>query len=168
MSGTFVTVGNATQPFDRLLDGVKQVLSELPSPVVVQHGSTAFHAPGCVAARQLGMEEFAELIQTSELLIMHAGAGSIIHAIQAERCPIVMPRRADRGEVVDNHQIEFAEDMAARELVIMVHDPSGLLAAVREARGAAPRRIGNACPSELVRVIGALLPRYAGLGEKDA
>ena len=55
---TFVSVGNATQPFARLLDGVAAIARELPQPVFVQSGSTPFHATAAQAAPWLAMADF--------------------------------------------------------------------------------------------------------------
>ena len=92
---TFVSVGNANQPFSRLLEAVA-ILAEqggLPLPVIVQHGHTPFVSTSCKAIDFMAMEDFSEYVQSAELLIIHAGAGSMIHACQAGKVPVVMPRR---------------------------------------------------------------------------
>ena len=108
---TFVCVGNATQPFRRLLDGVTAIARDLPQPVFVQSGSTPFHAKGCESAPFLNMSEFQSRVDRSKLLIMHAGAGSLITAVRAGKVPVVMARRARYAEHVDDHQIEFAREL---------------------------------------------------------
>ncbi|MFH1635548.1 MAG: hypothetical protein ABIG63_16275, partial [Chloroflexota bacterium] len=74
---TFVSVGNATQPFNRLLDQVLRIASTLPQPVVVQHGSSTFRGAGCIPRQFMEMEEFGQFVSEAELLILHAGAGSV-------------------------------------------------------------------------------------------
>jgi UDP-N-acetylglucosamine transferase subunit ALG13 len=131
---TFVSLGNATQPFIRLTDAVLQIVSILPQPVVVQHGNNPFQGSGCIARPFMEMTEFIELIETSELLILHAGAGSVIHAIQAGKVPVVMPRRKQYGEVVDDHQLEFAHALGAIGKVVVAEEPVDLVSAVQEAK----------------------------------
>ena len=109
---TFVALGNGKQPFRRLLESVESNLKLMPKPVFIQHGHTRCGSGDFTAAPFVGMEEFARLIREAKLLIMHAGAGAMIHAITAGKRPIVMPRMAAYGEVVDDHQLEFAEAMA--------------------------------------------------------
>ena len=130
---TFVSVGNATQPFTRLLDEVAQLLLKLPQPVVVQHGVAPFLSQGCVALPFVTMTEFECLICESELLILHAGAGSVIHAMRAGKVPVVMPRRAIYGENVDNHQIEFARTLGETGRLVVADEPAQLEEAVRRA-----------------------------------
>jgi UDP-N-acetylglucosamine transferase subunit ALG13 len=125
-----VTVGNTKQPFGRLLYAVTAALEVLPASVIVQSGHTPFSNPRCEVVPFLGMDRFAELVRTSSTLIMHAGAGSIIHALQAGHRPIVMPRRMSLGEHIDNHQIELAEVLAAYDRIWLVHDAASLRSAL--------------------------------------
>lgn len=130
---TFVSVGNALQPFSRLLEGVSRFAVQLPQPVIVQHGHTPFSYRGCQAIPFLSMEEFLQSVQNAELLILHAGAGSIIHAVEARRFPVVMPRRAAQGEHVNDHQVELAQALAKHGKVVLADEPGDLMRAVQEA-----------------------------------
>lgn len=130
---TFVSVGNGTQPFDRLLQAVSGISAQLPQPVIVQHGSTPFSGKGCQSKTFVEMNEFGRLIEMSELLILHAGAGSVINAVRAGKVPVVVPRMAARGEILDDHQLGFARAMAAAGRVVLVEEPEELLPAVAEA-----------------------------------
>jgi UDP-N-acetylglucosamine transferase subunit ALG13 len=64
---------------------------------------------------------------------MHAGAGSIMHAVEAGKVPVVMPRRAAFGEHVNDHQVEFAQALAEAGKVVMANTPDDLARAVEEA-----------------------------------
>jgi UDP-N-acetylglucosamine transferase subunit ALG13 len=130
---TFISVGNATQPFHRLLDAVSSIASRLPQPVLVQHGNTPFTDSTCRSVRFLGMEAFAECMKKATVVILHAGAGSLIHAITMGKIPVVMPRASRWGEIVDDHQIEFARSLAHEGKIILVEQPTSLLKAVHEA-----------------------------------
>ena len=101
------------------------------------------------------MDEFERLIQQSSLLIMHAGAGSVIHAVRAERVPIVMPRRAADGEHIDDHQLEFATALASTGHALLARDTAELRRAVYAALAPSDRRA--AAPTQLVQHIRDLL-----------
>jgi UDP-N-acetylglucosamine transferase subunit ALG13 len=79
------------------------------------------------------MDEFIGHIHNADLLIMHAGAGSIMHAVEAGKVPVVMPRRAAFGEHVNDHQVEFAQALAEAGKVVMANTPDDLAHAVEEA-----------------------------------
>jgi UDP-N-acetylglucosamine transferase subunit ALG13 len=130
---TFVSVGNAKQPFQRLLNVVTRLADVLPQPVLVQHGHTPFIPSRCKAVAFLGMEEFEASIREAELIILHAGAGSVIHALQAGKVPVIVPRLADYGEHVNNHQLELARVLEGQGRVIVTLDPDELLTGVSEA-----------------------------------
>jgi UDP-N-acetylglucosamine transferase subunit ALG13 len=143
---TFVSVGNANQPFARLLKAVS-VLAEkgdLPLPVIVQHGHTPFSSDGCTAIDFMAMEDFAKHVRGAELLIFHAGAGSMIHACQAGKVPVVMPRRACFGEHIDDHQLELVEAFERSGLVVKVDDEKDLYdAAMRATKMQSEKEQGN-------------------------
>lgn len=131
---TFVSVGNATQPFPRLLDAVASVVAQLPQPVFVQYGAyDAFDCPACDAAAFVSMAEFERRVGEASLLIMHAGAGSVIHAVRAGKLPVVMPRKASLGEHVDDHQEEFARELHRLGRLVTCEEASLLLSAVHDA-----------------------------------
>lgn len=152
---TFVTVGNATDRFPRLLDAVEHLAARqlLPTPLVIQSGNN----PGFVSRYGevrpfFHMEEFESHIANARVIISHAGAGTVLHALAAARVPVVMPRRAKYGELVDDHQAEFVEYLARAGRVIPAWEPADLPEAVRVALS----RVGRPeppVPSDLVRVV---------------
>lgn len=158
---TFVSVGNATQSFCRLLDEVARLATTLPQPVIVQHGDTPFQSDFCRAIRFLEMGEFERLMAEADLLILHAGAGSVIHAVRAGNVPVIMPRKTAYGEIVDDHQGEFARALEATGRVVIADEPVHLAAAVRRAlelQLVATKPIGM---SSMADVVGETLAGYA-------
>lgn len=131
---TFVSVGNAVQPFGRLIDGVVAICEQLPGPLVIQHGHTPVEpCEGVETVPFLDMDSFAAHVSSAELLILHAGAGSLIHAIQAGKVPVVMPRRAVYHEHVDDHQVELSQALERERRVVVALEPDALPAAVEQA-----------------------------------
>lgn len=151
---TFVTVGNATDGFRRLLDAAERLAGDgiLPAPVVIQAGNNpGFVSRSATVQAFMPMEAFEAHVRRARLVISHAGAGSVLHALAAGKVPVVMPRRARYGELVDDHQQEFVEHLARAGRVIAAWEPADLPAAVQ----AALARPGVAAPTadRLVRVV---------------
>ena len=124
---TFVSVGNATQPFDRLINGVISNMHLLPAPIYIQHGNSYLSNKNLdintiTATKFLNMNQFESKIKECEILILHAGAGSSIHAIKSGKIPIIMPRLSKYGEHVDDHQLELALELDARKLAVILKD----------------------------------------------
>jgi UDP-N-acetylglucosamine transferase subunit ALG13 len=130
----FVTVGTHQQPFLRLV----AALATLPSEeLVVQHGPAP--APTGVA-RAVPFMAFPEMLanfRRADVVVTHAGVGSILLATNAGHTPIVVPRLKERGEHVDDHQVHLINELERDNRVIVVWDTSRLAAAVV---AAPPRR----------------------------
>ena len=130
---TFVTVGNNKKPFRRLVDQIVEVAPDLPSPVLVQSGHTPLTTDRCQVVDFLNMEDFKSEIDEAELIIMHAGAGSLIHALRAGKMPVVMPRLFAYGEHVDDHQEELANHFGRIGKAVQVGHNESLLSCAEEA-----------------------------------
>ena len=158
---TFVSVGNATQGFPRLLNAVASLAPKLPQPVIVQSGANSFVCAACQSIAFLEMESFMRHMQEAELLILHAGAGSIINAIQIGKVPVVAPRRACYGEHVDDHQVDFARILETAGRVVLVEDMQHLAPAVEQARLRQSLHLTSGRPSLLISMVANLLSTYA-------
>jgi UDP-N-acetylglucosamine transferase subunit ALG13 len=152
---TFVTVGNATQPFDRLLRVVVQATAVLPRPIVVQRGASRVSHSDWICSDYLSIPEFERLVATSSVLIMHCGAGSIINALRCGKRPLVMARRFALGEHIDDHQVELADALHSAAEVITISTADEL---IQSATAAASRQSAIAVrPSQLLLEISRLL-----------
>lgn len=160
---TLVSVGNGTQSFARLLDGVRAIAAQLPQPVRLQHGHTPWHGdPRIEAMPFLDMQAFEQGMRDSELLILHAGAGSVIHAIRAGKVPVVMPRRRQYGEIVDDHQVAFADRLEQQGRLVVAAEAADLPRAVQQALQMQRRQAGGREPCRMVELITALLADRQG------
>ena len=89
----------------------------------------------------------------AELVILHGGAGSVINAIRAGQVPIIVPRRAEFAEHINDHQVEFAQQLAKQGRVVLVENPSELPLAVPKAKGLRNQRTkGDVLPPLVVTI----------------
>jgi beta-1,4-N-acetylglucosaminyltransferase len=134
----FVTVGNATQRFARLLEAVDDLAEKGmfgAEPVLIQSGNNPdFHSSRCEVKPFISMDEFNSLISRAELIISHGGCGTQLHAIRLGKVPVVMPRREKYREHVNDHQLQLVEALAAEKKVIPAYEAHHLPAAIAEAR----------------------------------
>lgn len=132
----FVTVGSTQIPFARLI----RALDHLPGKELsVQHGPVP--PPPEAFERRAFMEfpEVVERMEAADVVVCHAGAGSILCALRAGHTPVVVPRLERYGETVDDHQVELARALAADGRVIAVEDLEKLAEAVTAAPPRRPR-----------------------------
>lgn len=159
---TFITVGNAKQPFHRLLEAAASLIPHLPQPVVVQHGETPFQCDHCQVVQFLDMARFEQLVTESRLLIMHAGAGSVIHAIRSGKLPVIMPRRKQHGEHVDDHQLEFASALESTGRVMLAEDAKDLEHAITRAlANQQPPSSSTSSQPDMVQLVAGVLKHCA-------
>ncbi len=116
----FVSVGTHEVPFTRLLDAVARLAANSDEEFIVQYG----HAPppnmNGMVQPFFTFHEMVAHIREARVYICHAGSGSTMLALHEGKIPVVVPRRPDLGEHVDDHQLRFAYDLADR--VIPVFD----------------------------------------------
>jgi UDP-N-acetylglucosamine--N-acetylmuramyl-(pentapeptide) pyrophosphoryl-undecaprenol N-acetylglucosamine transferase len=104
----FVTLGTIKPyRFDAAVDAVLAT-GLATSDTVWQVGTTSrVNLPGKVF-ETVEDDEFSNYIEQSDVVITHSGVGSILKILDLGKYPIVIPRRAERGEHIDNHQLEIA------------------------------------------------------------
>jgi len=136
----FVTLGTiAPYRFDALVDNILAVLPSEAS-VTWQTGSTSrTDLPGEVRS-MFSAEEFDRLASEADLVIAHAGVGSLLRLLELGVAPLIVPRRRERGEHVDDHQQQVARELERASLVVVreagditAEDLAGLAAGERAA-----------------------------------
>lgn len=64
-----------------------------------------------------------EKIKKAHIVITHGGPSSFISVLQEGKIPVVVPRKAEYEEHINNHQTEFARMVYARKKnIILVED----------------------------------------------
>ncbi len=131
----FVTVGTHHQPFTRMLEALGALD---PAELVVQYGPGE-PPPGVARAEAfMPFEEMVACFRAADVVVTHAGVGSILCARREGHTPLVVPRRHDLGEHVDEHQADLTRALEARGSVVAVWETERLAELVR----AVPPRVG--------------------------
>ena len=115
-----VTVGTNEQAFDRLvraaagLGGTEQL--------IVQYGASRVSHGRGRWVDFVPFEELDELIAAADVVVSHAGVGSILLARRHGKRALVVPRRLHLGEAVDDHQLTLARRLAGNGMVELLED----------------------------------------------
>jgi UDP-N-acetylglucosamine transferase subunit ALG13 len=140
----FVTTGTNEQGFDRLVRAARELPGD--EELVVQYGSsTEAHGRGLWEAF-MPWEDMTHYMTQARVVIAHAGVGSILLAHRCGKRPIVLPRRVDLGEAVDDHQVGLGRRLHARGEVTFVEDEAALHRAVLSGADGALARAGAGTP----------------------
>jgi UDP-N-acetylglucosamine transferase subunit ALG13 len=111
----FVTVGNDFRSFDRLLKKMDEIAPLIPSEILIQKGYSRYLPKNTKHFDFVSMEEAMDYIQKSQLVISHAGIGTIILCKKYGIPILILPRRKKHREHMNDHQLEIAEALVKRE-----------------------------------------------------
>ena len=133
----FVTVGTHEQQFDRLVKAVDELAKETGEEIFVQTGYCDYEPVHCKWSRFVPAGEMKAKFESADVVITHGGPSSFIEAMAVGKIPIVVPRRAEFEEHVNDHQVEFVEAVADRMGgIIACYDVEDLAHCVEQALAA--------------------------------
>lgn len=128
-----VTIGSERFPFPRGIAMARAGLQGVSVQWQTGHTPVTDELPG-ETRPWLPAAELAERVRQVDLVIMHAGVGSILTALRLGKCPVVLVRRAEDNEHIDDHQGQLASALEARGLIAVAHSDADFADAVDRAR----------------------------------
>lgn len=100
-------------PFDRLIKAVDQwAYDRKRDDLFAQIGAGGWKPYSIRHAEFMDPPEFLRLFKAADMIVAHAGMGTILTALQHQKPVIVMPRRASLGEQRNEHQLATARHMS--------------------------------------------------------
>lgn len=130
----FVTVGTHEQPFNRLIECVDKMKQEgkILEDVIIQTGFSTYEPRNCIWSKLIPYNEMEKNVADARIVITHGGPASFIMPLRIGKIPIVVPRQHQFNEHINDHQIEFAENVARRMgTIIPVTDINKLEGTIR-------------------------------------
>lgn len=112
----FVTVGTHEQPFNRLVQKVDELKRDgvIQEDVIIQTGFSTYEPKCCKWSKLLPYQEMQKNVEDARIVITHGGPASFIMPLQIGKVPVVVPRQKQFDEHVNDHQMEFAHNVAQR------------------------------------------------------
>lgn len=108
-----VTIGSMVEKkFTRLFKIIDELCVEGVldgKQVTAQVGFDNYHSDYFKCFDMLADEQFKQLIDECDLVIAHAGTGTVTSSIKKGKKVIIFPRMAQFDEHYDDHQLELAE-----------------------------------------------------------
>lgn len=133
----FVTVGTHEQQFDRLVKAVDELKGSgaIDEPVFVQTGYCTYEPVHCGHSKFVPFRRMKKMMAEADVVVTHGGPSSFIEAMAAGKVPVVVPRRGDLDEHVNDHQADFMRIVAERQGgIVPVYDVVELPRAIERAR----------------------------------
>lgn len=118
----FVTVGTHEQPFNRLVECIDNLKRDgiIQEDVIIQTGYSTYEPVHCKWKKLYPYQEMQKLVVDARIVITHGGPSSFIMPLQIGKTPIVVPRRHEFDEHVNDHQVSFCKAVADRMGTIIV------------------------------------------------
>lgn len=125
----FVTVGTHEQPFNRLVQEIDNLKRDgvITEDVIIQTGYSTYEPKYCKWDKLISYKQMIKNVEDARIVITHGGPASFIMPLQIGKTPIVVPRQKKFDEHVNDHQLEFARNVAERMgTIIPVEDVNKL------------------------------------------
>lgn len=118
----FVTVGTHEQPFNRLVECIDKLVENdvIKEDIVIQIGYSTYEPKYCKWSKFFPYNEMVKNVAEARIVITHGGPSSFIMPLQVGKIPIVVPRRKEFNEHVNDHQVNFCKAVAEKMGTILV------------------------------------------------
>lgn len=119
----FITLGSQKFPFNRLLKKMDEMVENGFNEVIFSQIGNSSYKPKYYSFKDfLDKKEYMSFIQNADIIITHGGTGAIVNAIKKKKKVIAVPRLAEYGEHVDNHQLQIVEQFKKLNLIYACED----------------------------------------------
>jgi len=116
----FITVGTHEQQFNRLVEYMDKWAATHNEDVVIQTGYSTYEPKHCEWSKLYPYSKMVEWVDKARIVITHGGPSSFIMPLQIGKTPIVVPRKFEFDEHVNNHQVKFCKEVESRMGTIVV------------------------------------------------
>lgn len=124
----FCIVGSQKFPFERLIREMDRLVETgvIRDTVVAQIGVSPYEPKYMKWQRFMNKEDFDRHIEMCDILVTHAGEGSIMTGLLKKKKVIAVPRYEKLGEHVSDHQLQIARALEKQKCIINVEDSAKL------------------------------------------
>ena len=143
----FATVGTQ-RPFPRFLELIATWARAHPHEEIILQGGPggALDADNVTCHETLDPVEFDRCMRQAEVVVAHAGVGTILAARDLGVPLVLVPRQADRGEHRNDHQLDTVAALEHLPGIQVVRTAEAFAPAIERARAAGPIERGEPAP----------------------
>jgi UDP-N-acetylglucosamine transferase subunit ALG13 len=108
--------------FERLVKEMDRIAGRIDEEVIMQIGGTKYAPQNAKHFSFATEQEIKELCRHARVVVTHGGVGTVLDALQERATVVVVPRLKKYGEVIDDHQLFFVQELEKQGKVIAVYD----------------------------------------------
>ncbi|MBL9003411.1 MAG: hypothetical protein JNJ46_04140 [Myxococcales bacterium] len=130
----FVALGTSDRPMTRLLRWLDELIEkgELAGPVLLQGAIGEYQPRHVRCVPMLPEPALIESLRHAQRVLCHGGCGVLGTCMKLGRRPIAIPRRADLGEAINDHQIMLCRALSDQGLATLCQTQADLQAALAQ------------------------------------
>lgn len=140
----FVILGTQDKKFPRLLDAIQKKIDEGKisdkEEIIVQAGSTKYESKNMKIIDYIAIKEFEEYIEKADIIICHAGVGTILTALKKNKKIIAAARLKEYGEHVNDHQLQILENFKDEGYILALEDFDKIDTLIEQAKSFTPAK----------------------------
>ncbi len=133
-----VLLGTQDKPFSRLLDAIEK--TNLKDEIIVQAGFTKYKSNRMKIFDYISNSDLEDLIKKCDIIITHAGVGSIMTGLKYNKKIIGAARLKKYGEHTNNHQLQILNNFYESGYILKLEDFNKLEDVIKAAKGFKPKR----------------------------
>ena len=107
----FITTGTIDKPFYRLIDVVNDLPGDILKETFYQGFTSESYKVHCEHIYRMNRDRIDDIYRQANLIVCHAGIGSISSCLFLNKKTIVIARESEYGEHNNNHQLEILEQL---------------------------------------------------------
>ena len=134
----FVTLGTQDKPFKRLLDYLEN--SDINDEIIVQNGFTEYESNKLKLFKYLDKDDFDNYLKKADLIICHAGVGTIVNCLKNDKKVLAVPRLFKYGEHQNDHQLQIANAYFQKGYILVMNDNDDFDEKIAELRKFEPKK----------------------------
>lgn len=150
-----VLLGTQNNDFHRLLEEIEKNIKKgnIKEQVIVQAGFTRYKSNYMRMFNLIPREDLEKLVKKANLIISHAGLGSIEMCLENEKKVIAVPRLKKYGEHVNNHQKDLKTEFNKNGWIIGINDVSELENAIKKSKTFIPKKYENKKENKVINIV---------------
>lgn len=131
-----VTLGTQDKGFERLLKEIDKLIKKelITDKVIVQAGHTKYESKNMEIFDFKSQKELDKLRREADLIISHAGVGSILDSLKYGKKVIGVARLKKYGEHTNDHQLQILEKFSSDGYIIKAQSVNKLYDAIEESK----------------------------------
>ena len=150
-----VMLGTQNNDFHRLLDEIEKNIENgnINEEVIVQAGFTKYKSDKMKIFDLTPKENLEYLIKKADLIITHAGLGSIEMSLMQNKKVIAVPRLKKFKEHVNDHQKDIESEFTKKGWIMGINQVDELGEALKNVKTFLPKKYEKTKSDEIIHVV---------------